>query len=189
MNKSDITKLKKGDKLSEIQYYEVLAVGTNSVAVKNERGMEFNISSSIVREGIFSANQFTETKELTKTELADLFSHIGDTVFTVNFNKQLKDKDAREGLFGLYANAGGTILSEKEYQTKVKEVLKSVFKGEERTLIGYRIGSDFNLGRSHVIDLQAEKGTNPEWDSRIRQVDHRSINYVIYKNTKFTLKK
>lgn len=188
MNKSNVKHIGEGKILSETQYYKVIFTNSVGITVVNDRSLKFTISNNIVEEGIYSADQFSEEEKITKTQMAELFSHIGDTVFTVNFNKQLKDKDAREGLFDLYANKGGNILSEKDYQSKVKEVLKSVFKGEERTLIGHRIGSDFNLGRSHVIDLQAEKGDNPEWDGRQRQVDHRSINFLVYKNVKYTVK-
>lgn len=40
-----------------------------------------------------------------------------------------------------------------------------------------------NLGRSTCIDLNA-KGPN-----KFRQIDHRSIESIIFKNTKFLLKK
>lgn len=40
-----------------------------------------------------------------------------------------------------------------------------------------------NLGRSLVIDL------NTKGQSKFRQVDHRSIDYIIFKNVKYVLKK
>ena len=40
-----------------------------------------------------------------------------------------------------------------------------------------------NLGRSLVIDLNA---TSP---SKFRQIDHRTIDYVIFDNVKYVLKK
>ena len=90
-NKSNFKHIKDGDKLSETQYYTVEDVSRSGIMVVNDRGMRFTISKDIVEEGIYSANQFSEEKKITKTEMAELFSHIGDTVFTVNFNKQIKD--------------------------------------------------------------------------------------------------
>jgi hypothetical protein len=40
-----------------------------------------------------------------------------------------------------------------------------------------------NLGRSTVIDLSAKT------DSKFRQIDHRTIQYIIFKNVKYVLKK
>jgi hypothetical protein len=40
-----------------------------------------------------------------------------------------------------------------------------------------------NLGRSTVIDLTAKE------KNKFRQIDHRSIDYIIFKNVKYVLKK
>lgn len=40
-----------------------------------------------------------------------------------------------------------------------------------------------NLGRSTVIDLNANT------PSKFRQIDHRTIQYIIFKNVKYSLKK
>merc|ERR1712084_170431 len=40
-----------------------------------------------------------------------------------------------------------------------------------------------SLGRSLVIDLSAEG------DNKFKQVDHRSIDFIIYRNVKYVLKK
>jgi len=40
-----------------------------------------------------------------------------------------------------------------------------------------------NLGRSTVIDLNAQS------PSKFRQVDHRSIEWIVFKNIKYVLKK
>ena len=40
-----------------------------------------------------------------------------------------------------------------------------------------------NLGRSLVIDLNAKT------PSKFRQIDHRSIDYIIFQNVKYALKK
>lgn len=50
-------------------------------------------------------------------------------------------------------------------------------------MICYKIKDENKLGRSLVIDLEAPA------DNNIRQVDHRSIDYIIFKNVKYTLSK
>lgn len=48
-------------------------------------------------------------------------------------------------------------------------------------MVCHLLESDNNLGRSLVIDLNAPHNNN------YRQVDHRTIEYVIYKNVKYSL--
>ncbi len=45
------------------------------------------------------------------------------------------------------------------------------------------IEADSSLGRSTVIDLTSKS------ENKFRQVDHRTINYIIYHNVKYVLKK
>ncbi len=54
--------------------------------------------------------------------------------------------------------------------------------GKERTLVGYLLSTENLLGRSNVIDLQVKSGSN------LRQVDHRTIEELILKGTKYILK-
>ena len=183
MNKKcNLAFIKEGDFLSEIQYYRVLEVRNSTVRVVNERGMEFTIGGDIVEEGIFSANQFTEVVELTRTQLIEQLSNVGNTIFTVNFNKLPTVKDINAAIEGLNK---GQILP----VSQMKKNVKAAFDGEERTLIGYLIQTETGFGRSSVIDITVERGDKPEWDARIRQVDHRTLNWLIHKNVKYIIKK
>jgi len=186
--KSDVSRIKIGDRLSETQYYEVLDTNT-VIRVKNERGFEFGIGYAIVEEGIFSADQYNEEVFVTRTELIKRFAECGDTVFTVNYHKQAEMKDINDAIES--ANKG-KILPIAE----IKKLVKTAYKGEERTLTGYLISVETGFGRSMVIDLKADASKStpataekPAWDSRIRQVDHRTLNWLIQKNIKYTVKK
>ena len=184
--KCSVNQLGLGDKLSETQYYEVIKIDSMSIKVRNERGMEFQVSNAIVEEGMYSAHQVSvepeHNLEVTRTELIEIFRNVGDTVFTVCFNKQPDADTINEAIESLN---NGKILPIKE----MKKVVKEAFKGEVRVLTGYLINTETGFGRSMVIDLNLARGTNPNWDARIRQVDHRSLNYLIWKNTKYTVKK
>lgn len=191
--KSQVAKLKIGDRLSETQYYEVLATGSpvvnGTIKVKNERGFEFSIGYGIVEEGIYSADQYNEEVFVTRTELIERFSKCGDTVFTVNYHKQPEVKTINEAIES--ANKG-KILPIAE----LKKIVKEAYKGEERTLTGYLISVETGFGRSLVIDLKADTSKStpatadkPAYDARIRQVDHRSLNFLVQKNIKYTVKK
>ena len=180
--KSEVKSMTKGTRLSETQYYEVISVDHTTIKVKNERGFEFSMGHSIAEEGSYSANQFSETKEVTRTELIEIFSKVGDTVFTVNFNKQPTIEAINKAIES--ANKGKILPT-----AEIKKVIKNAYKGEERTLVGYLISTETGFGRSMVIDLEEDRGTKPDWDARIRQVDHRTLNWLIHKNVKYVVKK
>ena len=53
-------------------------------------------------------------------------------------------------------------------------------EGESVEVVGHLIESENNLGRSLVIDLNAPPGKG------FRQIDHRTIEYIIFKNVKYS---
>jgi len=179
--KSQVSKIKEGTYLSETQYYKVVEVNGSSVQVENERGFRFGISHGIVEEGSYSADQYNSEQLVTRTQLIEIFSNVGDTVFTVNFNKQPKAEDINAAIES--ANNG-----KFKSIAEIKKVVKNAYKGEERTLTGYLVKTETGFGRSTVIDLQQPKGDNPNHDGRLRQVDHRTLNFLIYKNVKYIVK-
>lgn len=83
---------------------------------------------------------------------------------------------------------------EKVSKTKAAEVLTNagdtvftvVFDkqdGTERTLIGKLIDTENLMGRCNVTDLEVTSGSN------LRQVDLRTLKSIVYKGTKYTVKK
>jgi hypothetical protein len=171
--KCSVSKLKGGHKLSRLSYVTVVDNFGSSVLVRNEQGVEWSIGASIVEAECFSAHEFSKTETMTRTELVAKFNEVGRSVYTVNFNKQPKLEDA----FDAIANRG-EIKSNKE----LKKLLTESMKGEPRTLVGYTVSRDVSLGRSMVVDLE-QTG-----DDRIRQVDPRSLNWVICEGVRYEVK-
>lgn len=60
---------------------------------------------------------------------------------------------------------------------------KEIVDGKECEITGYLTGNESTLGRSIIVDLNAPT------TSQIRQVDHRTINWIIYQNVKYSLGK
>ena len=60
---------------------------------------------------------------------------------------------------------------------------KEIIDGKQTTMVCHMVEVENNLGRSLVIDLTAST------ESKFRQIDHRSLDYIIYKNVKYVLKK
>ena len=175
--------LQVGEYLSEVQYYKIIEVTNNSVKVTNERGFNFSIDKDIIAEGMYSASQYKTEKLVTRTEICEQLEQAGNHIFTVNFYKQVKTKDIQEKLLKAIKSDREKYLSEAEIIKALKKVSKTLLEGAERTLIGYLSKVEAKVGRSIVIDLEL-----PTDKYRIRQVDHRTINWLILKNVKYIVK-
>jgi len=60
---------------------------------------------------------------------------------------------------------------------------KELIEGEICDMVCFLVKAESRLGRSTVIDLS---GTH---ENRFRQIDHRTIEHIIYNNAKYELKK
>lgn len=60
---------------------------------------------------------------------------------------------------------------------------KDIVDGKECVITGYLTGNESTLGRSIIVDLNAPASNN------IRQVDHRTINWIIFRNVKYSMGK
>lgn len=171
--KLETQKLKAGDKLSRISYIEILDIGGGTSRVKNEEGFEWGIDNNILENQCYSADQFNETKEVTRTELITTLLEVGNTVFTVNFDKLPTPED----FLALTRDAGNKIRAFEDMKKDFKKL-----KGENRTLVGYLIKTETGFGRSMVIDLEVKEA------HKVRQIDHRTLNWLIVRNVKYTVK-
>jgi len=170
-NRLEIAQLKPGDKLSRISYMEVKSVSYDGIVVANEAGLEWSISNNILQQECHTANQVLETRNVSRTEAIEIFRTIGQAIFTVNFNKQPKLEDVLDKVLNK-----GTL---KKNETIKKEVTEGM-RGEERTLVGYILKYDVSWGRAMVVDLEQK-----DKKDRIRQVDQRTINWLICRNVKY----
>lgn len=166
--------LKPGDRLSEVQYYQVQKIKGDQVQLTNELGENIVVDRKYSETCLVSANQFTSTEKITKTAIAEKFLSSLNTVFTVNFTKQLTEESIIETL----RTARGTD----------KEIAKKILAGEERTLVGRLQSSELNdLGYASVIDMEVEKAESG-FDRRLRNINPRNINWMIVNNVKYQVK-
>ena len=179
--KSKFSELETGNFLSETQYYKIISKNGSDTQVENERGFQFSIERDILEEGVYSAHQYNQELKVTRTELIEQLCKVGDSVFTVCFNKQPSVNSINEAIES--ANEDKNI-SIKE----LKKIIKNAYKGKERVLTGYLKKTETGFGRSTVIDLEADRGNKSDWDARIKQVDHRTLNWLIFKNIKYIIK-
>jgi hypothetical protein len=175
--------LKVGDKLSESQYYTVVKISSDRVQLKNDLDEDIVVGGSYVEKCLIAADQFTETKKVSKTEAAQIFLSSPSVAMTVNFNKQVKEADVVKELMEAYE--GSTV---KTMEQAIKKSVKSALAGEERTMVGRHEGSVDEFGRIHFTDMEIEKTPGKDFDSRHRLVDPRTINWLIVRNVKYIVK-
>lgn len=107
---------------------------------------DIKISGKDLVANSLSADQFTETEKVTKTEAAEIIISLHNRPFTVSFNKADKS---------------------------------------ERVLRGRLIKHEALLGRSMVEDMDEAADSTK---GRIRQVDHREINWLVVEGVKYIVK-
>ena len=97
-------------------------------------------------------------------------THAKDCVMTVKFHKKVDEAYVKEVLSGATAS------------TSKKDLAKEIVNGKECEMQCFLTKSEGKLGRSNVIDLNAPYHMN------FRQVDHRTVDHIILKNTKYVVK-
>lgn len=122
----------------------------------------------------WSADHFDQEVKCTMTELSGLLECARDTIFKVAFKKKVDPKD-------LEASLMACAFKDISNDGKLKALSKGMTEGEACEITGHLVDVDNSLGRSTVIDLNAKAPNN------FRQVDHRTIDYIILRNVKYAL--
>lgn len=177
------SKLKPGDICSETQYYTVVKTSGDKVQIKNDNGTDIVVDRGYVESCLKSANQFTSEKNVNMTEAAAIFLNSSRMAITVNFNKQVKEADVVKEIMEAYASS-----TPKEIEAKVKKSVKSALTGVERTIVGRHYGELNDLGRVQFVDMETERTSGKDYDTRLRLVDPRTINFMIVNGIKYTIK-
>ena len=164
-----------GQNLSQTTYYNVKGIAGDRITVEDQHGGLMHVSKDIV-EKMVSGTHFSREISMNMTGLAELLETFSDTIFTVSFHKQ-------PTVEGALANLESTSFKDLKDQKKVAALSKLLTQGELCQITGHLVKVENNLGRSTVIDLTA-KG-----DNKFRQVDHRTIEWLVFKNVKYVLKK
>lgn len=186
--------LKVGSILSETSFFKVTKVLTNGIIAEDTNGNEIEIGNEYVENILAVADYYTSEEVKTMTELVEICKENRRTAMAVGFYK--KDVEKTKKAY----NAEVQEAISKVQNAKVSEVeglLKSLIEnpvskfipGEFREMKGFNVGSsDVNsdLGRINFVDL-----TLPSTDAMkgLRQVDTRTIQYIIVGGVKYTLKK
>jgi len=123
---------------------------------------------------MWSADHFEKEVKCTMSDLSELIQSCSDTIFKVQFRKKVDADNIQRKFSGLK-------FADLKKVEEVKKISKTITEGEVVEITGHLLESENNLGRSLVVDLDAPKNNN------IRQVDHRTIQFIIFRNVKYTL--
>lgn len=170
------SKLKLGNWFSENQFYRLdTTTGKQwDMTIKNHENGKYSVPIPQIYD-MFSGTLFESTEKVTRTNMIELFTNAAETAFTVTFRRKVTPEDVQEVL--------QSIKSQKDLVKRQKELAQEVIEGKPITITGFLIKAEEKLGRSTIIDLSQDY--NNGW----RQVDHRTIEELIIKNVKYTLKK
>lgn len=168
----DITE---GEWYSSTNYIKVVGVSDKEVEVVSTTGGNWSMSPDLIQK-MDSADHFDYEIPMARGELVEMLESTRDTIFTICFRKKVQVKLVSEVL---QAEASDVIGDLK----KSKKLTKKLLEGEECVITGRMINLEPKLGRSMIEDLSKPKKSN------LRQVDHRTIEWLIFKNRRFILKK
>lgn len=189
----NIKDLKVGSILSETSFFKVTKVNANGISVVDDNGTELNIGKGYVESVLSSADCFSKEEKKTMTELADILLNNPRVAMTVAFYK--KDTNKTQKVYkaevaAAIAEVQNAPVSKVEglLLNLIENPISKVIPGELRVMKGRHYGHVDDLGRLHFVDMELEKGTNPESDARMRQIDPRTVQYIIVGEVKYSLK-
>lgn len=189
---SKVKSLKKGSVLSETSFYTVDQVNSDHVVVKTDDGQAVKISKEYVEQILDSADSFEKEEKKTMTELAELFIGSPRIAMTVAFvkketvkTKKVFDAEKKARIDEIQSAKVSDVpgLLERLIETPISRTIP----GEVRVMKGRHYGSIDELGRIQFVDMEKEKGSTAA-DARLRQVDPRTIQYLVISGVKYTLK-
>jgi len=187
-----IKQLAVGSILSEIQFYKVKELQKDCVIVVDDNGNEVTIGDKYVEQVLTSADIFDKEEKKTMTELAELFINSPRIAMTVCFMKKdtAKTQKAYKAEVAAAINEvqSAPVSKVEGLLTKlIENPISKVIPGGERVMKGRHYGNVDDLGRVHFVDMELAKGTG-DTDIRLRQVDPRTIQYLIIGGIKYSLK-
>ena len=175
--KVDYNKIKKGDILSRSSYYKVIQKDEENkkFVVENEWGSKIEMDEHMAKQEFYSASNVINEVHLTHRQIVNQLKHVdGSVLFTVCYRKQPTTQLMQQ-----------MIEDKIQKNKKITKVFcaELLTKGESREIVARMKNLDELMGRTYVFDLEIDARHN-----RIRCIDNRTIEWLIYKGTKYIVK-
>lgn len=183
----------KGTILSETSFYVVKECKGGKVIVNDDFGHEITLSDKYVQEITVCADYYEKEEKKSMTELAEIFINNPRMAMTVAYitkatEKTKKDFDAEKTakineIQNASLKTAATLLSDL-----IENPITKAIPGKLRVMKGRHYGNMDDLGRVHFIDMEIDRDTTKDYDTRSRQVDPRTIQYLVVNKVKYSLK-
>lgn len=187
--RTDVRKLKVGDKFYRVVHYEVTGIddvdpfGQTVVHTVSDTAGESSLSSGLVEKSAFTTDQYVSEHKVTRTEIAQKIETLGHAAFKVVFRKQVAANDVADGL----------VDADVTTQTKRRKLVKKLMEGEERVMHARlhrteEFDASMELGRYRVLDLDEllKHGTDGDHTKKaFRMIDTRTITELVVDNKRY----
>jgi hypothetical protein len=188
--------LSKGAILSESSFFTVKEVQTKAIIAVDDYGHELTISSEYVEQVMHSADLYNSTEQKNMTELAEIFINSPRVAQTVCFITKPKDKLKRDYEAEVQTAIDSVTNAKvadvpKLLLNLIENPISTTIPGEARIMRGRHYGQKEKegLGRIDFIDMEIPKDSSKSYENRIRQVDPKTIQWLIVNDIKYVLKK
>lgn len=176
-----------GSVLTEFQAYTVVDKKRSTFIVKNAEGKSIELPDAYVDSLLSSAEYFTSTEKKTATELSELVSKNSFVAMSVAFTKkgkELTQKEYKQKIDSTVDKFEKATLSSLKglVEDLISNPITKTEPGEFRVMKGYSLGTINSSGRLDFTDCEDPKG------HILKQIDPRTIEYVIFKEVKYELK-
>jgi len=176
--KSNARKLVAGDHWSRNSYGKVVAVHQDEVIVENDQGTRWAIDPPLFEAEFNTADQFTDTQKITRTDMVKKIVSSARVVMTIFFRKKPEHKTLVEAV-NLLLNSPG----KRPGPRQLSKLLKEATAGEERTMVGRHYGTQDEYGRIQFLDVEGlGSGTG------LKTVDPRTVEWCIIENVRYEIK-
>lgn len=175
--------LKKGEVLSETQFYTVVNFNAKEVELKPDSGEAITVSRAYLDKFLVSGEQFTDSQKVNKTEAANLLLSNPNVAMTVCYRKQIDQKDVQKEILEAIENS-----TPKNLPSAISSALSKGIDGELRVITGRHSSHVNELGRLTFIDMKLPRDASKSYDSRTRLVDPRTIEWLVVNGVKYTVK-
>ena len=175
--KANARKLATGDHWSRNSYGKIVAVHQDEVIVENDQGTRWAIDPDLFEAEFTTANQFDETKKITRTEMVTKITSSARVAMTIFFRKKPEHKALVDAVVNIMV--ADPLIKRRALSAKLKEATA----GEARTMVGRHFGTTDEFGRIQFLDVEgSSSGTG------LKTVDPRTVDWCIIENVRYELK-
>lgn len=175
MKKSDTLKLYPGDHWSRSSFGKVVSAGPNEVVVENDQGVRWSIDPPLFESEFTTANQFAETKKVTRTEMVNQIVSSPRMAMTIFFHKKPEHTELVDFVEQLCAKG------QKMSRRSLSAALKSATAGAERTMVGRHFGTTDEFGHIQFLDVESSS-------PGLKTIDPRTVEWATIDNVRYQLK-